>query len=590
MIPETRRCENCRQDFHITDEDCVFYEKMRVPAPGWCPDCRLVRRMVWRNERALYKRPCDMCKAKKIMMFPRESPYAVYCVECWWSDKWDASSFGRDYDFSCPFFAQFKELYLEVPRPGVIQQTNVRSEYTNRTSMNKDCYLIYGSNKNENCMYGTQVNDSRESLDCFDLQESELCYECVDCFKCYRLQYSKECMSCADSYFLLDCRNCQNCFGCTNLRNKNYCIFNEQFTKEEYEKTLASWNLGSFMMRQSFVAKYKDLALAALYPYMVARQHTNATGNWLENVRDVKNAYGCRSVENGQNLFAVIEAKDVMDYTYWGRNCELVYDTISVGMQCSNIKFCNELWNGVAGAEYSMNCPSSSNIFGCVGLRKKEYSILNKQYSAGEFKELVEKIKLQMNSHIYTDHAGRKYPYGEFFPPELSPFAYNETIAQEYFPLSEEEATSKGFVFKKPEQKNYAVTLSGLRIPDDLKSVDENILKETIQCEHKGACNDQCATAFRITPPELEFYKKLNIPLPHLCPNCRHFARLRARNPLHLSHRCCDCPDGTAPSRYKNTTKHTHGEIQCPNEFETSYASDRPELVYCESCFLSEVQ
>jgi len=29
--------------------------------------------------------------------------------------------------------------------------------------------------------------------------------------------------------------------------------------------------------------------------------------------------------------------------------------------------------------------------------------------------------------------------WGEFFPHELSPFGYNETVAQEYFPLTEEE-------------------------------------------------------------------------------------------------------------------------------------------------------
>jgi len=29
--------------------------------------------------------------------------------------------------------------------------------------------------------------------------------------------------------------------------------------------------------------------------------------------------------------------------------------------------------------------------------------------------------------------------WGEFFPASLSPFGYNETVAQEYFPLSREE-------------------------------------------------------------------------------------------------------------------------------------------------------
>ncbi len=40
---------------------------------------------------------------------------------------------------------------------------------------------------------------------------------------------------------------------------------------------------------------------------------------------------------------------------------------------------------------------------------------------------------------------------------------------------------------------------------------------------------------------------------------------------------------------YMNTGEHHHGKGRCPNEFETSYAPDRPEIVYCESCYQSEV-
>ncbi|HEY4526141.1 MAG TPA: hypothetical protein VJL32_03550 [Candidatus Paceibacterota bacterium] len=40
---------------------------------------------------------------------------------------------------------------------------------------------------------------------------------------------------------------------------------------------------------------------------------------------------------------------------------------------------------------------------------------------------------------------------------------------------------------------------------------------------------------------------------------------------------------------YKNFATHFHGENPCPTEFETSYAPDRPEIVYCEQCYNSEV-
>jgi hypothetical protein len=79
-------------------------------------------------------------------------------------------------------------------------------------------------------------------------------------------------------------------------------------------------------------------------------------------------------------------------------------------------------------------------MFGCAKLRHKKYCILNKQYSKEEYYEMVEKVKKHMNEMPYVDKKGRVYKYGEFFPAELSPFGYNETLAHDFFPLEKEEA------------------------------------------------------------------------------------------------------------------------------------------------------
>ena len=112
MNQETKKCQNCKKDFVIDQEDFNFYEKMDVPLPTFCPLCRAQRRMAFRNERTFYKRPCSMCNKDMISLYADNSPFPVYCHECWWSDKLDATSFGRDFDFSRPFFEQFKEFEL----------------------------------------------------------------------------------------------------------------------------------------------------------------------------------------------------------------------------------------------------------------------------------------------------------------------------------------------------------------------------------------------------------------------------------------------------------------------------------------------
>ena len=227
---------------------------------------------------------------------------------------------------------------------------------------------------------------------------------------------------------------------------------------------------------------------------------------------------------------------------------------------------------------YVDNCHDSSNLFGCEGIRNKQYCILNKQYTKEEYEKLMPKIIEHMNDMPYVDTKGRTYKFGEFFPVELSPSAYNETIAEEYFPLTKEKAVSQGYTWKDPEEKNYKITISAENIPSYIKDVSDRILEEIMECAHKGKCNEQCTEAFKIITDELTFYRRMNLPLPRLCPNCRHYQRLKQRNPLKLWHRTCMCEK-----------KHAHHTGNCEIEFETSYAPDRPEIVYCEKCYQQEV-
>jgi hypothetical protein len=188
----------------------------------------------------------------------------------------------------------------------------------------------------------------------------------------------------------------------------------------------------------------------------------------------------------------------------------------------------------------------------------------------------------------YADAEGRIYSYGEFFPPELSPFHYNETIAQEYLPLTKETALKQGYSWKDVGERNYSITLPHAQIPDNIAEVKEDIVKEVIGCAHEGKCEDQCSTAFKLIPAELEFYKQMGIPSPRLCPNCRHYELLKQRNPLRLQDGTCKC-GGEESGKYKNTALHFHGGSQCPNKFITSYLPDSSEIVYCEQCYNAEI-
>ncbi len=568
-------CQNCNADFEITPDDESFYQKIDVPPPTFCPTCRFERRLSFCAERYLYGNTCSLCGKKIISTHDTGSEYPVYCLDCYRSDNWDPISYGKDYDFSKPFFQQFRELKARVPRAErTIQGDQAGNEFCNRASYNKGCYLIIRANYNENSSYSYNLWESRDCMDCFNVHQSELVFGSIDAFECYGSKYLQECRQCRDSFFLFDCRNCSNCIGCASLLNKQYCIFNEQYSKEDYEIKLRDFHLNTAMGVEKMRARFKKFAMNYPRRSTVAINCTNSSGNWLTNCNDVSNSYQLRDVEHGKNLLSIIEGKDCMDYSYWGRNAELVYETANCGYNLSNIRFVNESWESCHDLTYCDNCYSSSYLFGCVGLKNKQYCILNKQYSKEEYEKLLPEIRKHMDDMPFLSF-GKTYKFGEFFPPEASFLPYNISAAQDYFYLSKDEALKRGYVWKEIKDKDYVPTKSWEDLPEEISTVTDDILKEIIQCETwddkdnpnmKERCN--CTKAFRIVPQELQFYRRMNIPLPRKCSNCRYFSRLMQRNPLKLWKRNC---------------------AKCSAEIMTSYAPERPEVIYCEQCYQNEI-
>jgi len=584
------KCQNCAQEFDVSPDDENLCKKLEVPAPTWCPKCRLQRKMSRRNERSLYKATCAKCSKETISMYDKNSPYAVYCRECWWSDAWDPTSYGKDYDFSQSFFEQFKDLSREVPRAALLQKGDIESPYTNYTDHNKNSYLIFNCGFLEDSMYNRWGVSSKNIVDTFSIFDSELLYESQEVKNSHKSIYLILSESCMNSSFLYNCHGCQDCFLSSNLKNKKYCFKNVQYSKEDYEKKVSEIDLGSYEDFQKTLREFREEIIPnALRKYVIGNKLTDSTGDYLFQCKNVRDSFHVSESEDSRHCVDCANLKNCMDAYESAFNCELQYDCHGCN-RTSRSKFASSSYDDF-DIEYSEFCHNSHHLFGCVGLRSKEYCILNQQYTKEEYEELLPRIKKHMSDMPYTDQKGRIYKYGEFFPPELSPFAYNETLAQEYFPLAKKEVEAQGYKWKESDTKTHSATISPDKLPDNIKDVEDGITKEVIGCKHAGECNHQCTTAFKIIPAELQFYRHMGVPLPRLCPNCRHYERLSQRNPLKLWKRQCMCAGtGSEDRSYKNAASHEHhGKNPCPNEFETSYAPERPETVYCEECYKQEM-
>lgn len=222
MNTEIRKCQNCKQEFLIDEQDKAFYEKMQVPAATFCYLCRAQRRFIWRNERFLYRTKSAFSGKEIFSMYPPESYVKVYENSAYFSDQWDPLTYGRDVDFSQPFFEQFFELLKVVPHPAlsVISGTMVNSDYSNNAGHLKNCYLVFNADNDEDCMYSDVIHYSKDCVDALSVTKSEFCYQSFWIDHSSRIFFSSQCENSHDIYFSRNLRGCSNCFGCTTYEQK----------------------------------------------------------------------------------------------------------------------------------------------------------------------------------------------------------------------------------------------------------------------------------------------------------------------------------------------------------------------------------
>lgn len=585
MQAETRTCQNCKNQFTIESEDFDFYKKIAVPPPTFCPSCRRQRRLAWRNDLNLYSRACDLCKKSIISIYSTDKPFPVYCQKCWWSDDWDPKRYAQVYDPSKNFFVQFKELQSRVPALAMVNDDGIASvncEYTQDFAFAKNCYMSFIGWKAEDCAYCYYVVSGKNMVDCLDsMGGSQFTYENIYTEKCYQCTWAYYSIALSDCHFCYDCQDCSDCFMCVGLRHKQYCFKNQQYSKEEYEKILEEYQLGTYSGVER--AKKEFEPLLSRYPrrFSVMRNCVHCTGNCLLNGKNSKFCFNVQRPEDSKYVQNSDTPKESYDLLVGGE-LNQCYEGITPDHSYRGL-FTMFSWKN-SEVFYVDACHSSKYLFGCCGIKKGQHCILNREYSKEEYEALLPKIKKDMERMLYADKQGNVYPFGEFFPVSLSNFAYNESAAQDYFPLTREETLSQRYSWQDNLQITMGKsTMNAEKIPDGIVDVKPSIIEEVLSCS-------ECKRNYRITRAELEFYRHLKIPIPRKCFYCRHKARLNFRNPHTLWHRACTCGGGQSENAvYKNTAVHFHGTGHCPNEFETSYVPGRPEIVYCEQCYQAEV-
>ncbi len=563
-IVERKTCAISWQEFAVFQSDLEFYDKIspvfdwqkfQIPTPTLSPEERQRRRLSWRNERNLYYRNCDKSGKKIISMYSPESPYVVYDKNEWRSDNWNPLDYGFDFDFSQSFFSQYDKLMKQVPHASMnMANDNVNSEFTNYSVSNKNVYMSFGPTENEDCMYWKFINKCKRCVDCLSTYMCERCHEGYDSVNCYKCSYFINSTDCDSCLMVENCNNCKYCIASVWLNNKEYYYLNKHIWKEKYEaliKKIYPLSEKNISLLEKAIQQVKS---AVISPYANIQKCEDSSGDMLVNCKDTVACFDMVNIENCKYSRYAKNSIWSWDNSFndptWIEYC---YETCStLSQRCSFVFFTLQS----TSAHYCVECFSCHNIFGCVWLRNKEYCIFNKQYTQKEYELLVPRIITHMQK--YKER-------WEFFPTEMSPYCYNESVAFEYFSLSKQESLDR-----KYRRKDELVTIN---IPENAETIEsEDIVQDPntrgLDLTKKVLICQKSKRPYRIIEDELDFYQKMNIGIPKLHPDERHYNRI-ARKPdkdLHL--KTCN---------------------NCGEEHLSVYPQDTKLTIYCKKCYDKEI-
>ncbi|MCF7833840.1 MAG: hypothetical protein K9L98_02785 [Candidatus Pacebacteria bacterium] len=506
---ENKICQYCQKNFTIEIGELNLYAKTQTEIPTTCHQCRLKQHLSFWVFGKFRKGTSDLSGDGLITILPENARYPIYSISEWYGDKWDAKDYGCDYNPSRSFFEQLKELQEKIPRPHQMGSSNTNCEWCDDVWSSKNCYLSRAMEECENLYYSYRNIKVKNSIDSIVSYTSEKCYEISDCSNCFKVFYSYHSKDCIDSYFLYDCRNCQDCFMSWNLRNKRFCIENVQYSKEEYENKLKEYDLGSYDNVQELKKRFHEI----IQKEVVHRENfnlkvQNSFGNYLMSTKDCHN---CNTVSDSEECFNCTRGlKNKSNIDADGCWHSELLGNCSCCVQAYSLKY--SIWSSSRNSEYLDLCVECDSCFGCVGLKKQKYCILNKQYSEEEFYHLKNKIINDMKA---------RGEYGKFLPYNMSLCPFNLSTAYFYFQETEEKEIKSLGGYWLTINEAHIEGLSTDDLPDHIKDVEDDIITKALICKETG-------WRFNVARNELAFYKENNIPLP------RYHFDLRIKNQFKL--------------------------------------------------------
>ena len=530
---EDRVCRLTHKPYKVSAEEREALEYFGLPVPDVCPEERLRSRMAFHGERRYFWRRCDATGARIPSIYAAYAPFPVYSASVWNSDSWDPLSFGRSFDFQKAFFEQLAELWRVVPRPSASVADSRECRAAQNARRCERCVLVSSAIDTIDSCYCSDITRCSGCCDCDFVTDCTRCFECLNCHGCASVRWGEHCFDVQESSFVANCRSCRHCLFCANLEHREYCLFNEQLTADEYQQKLREWDFGHRTVVEKAREQFGEFLKSCPVPHLIVESEASENcegleGNFLVRVRAAMDAFYCSDGEGLLHCDRLAGARKCLEGYGFGDRISDSAQFVSCGSNAVNLVNCLECHNDVEDLTYCSHCERSRHLFGCIGVRGREYCLFNRQYSAREYETLRKTIEEALR---------QRSVFGRFFPMGFSGVAYNVSTAGSLMPLNRAQAAVLQLAWDEEEDKIKTTRLAGIDgsqsevlsdTPESIYGDDgEAIESKVFLCEMTGQ-------PFQILKSEWAFYHEMLVCPPSRAYDQRRHERLQRFGPRRM--------------------------------------------------------
>ncbi len=397
------------------------------------------------------------------------------------------------------FFELFKKHFRDFNKPNVIHfRDNPNSDFSHCSFGAKNIYLSFVvweecENVGYSCVVYNHCANVFYSMSVFN--HCDNVYYCSNISNSSNIFYS---INIHNSSHITNCSNlmgCHNCIECDSLDNKSYCYQNQQYSRQEFGEIQKTYKTSRYTLDMK--------------PSNFASE--NVSGQDIFYSHDVEQWYFIHRLDRGRNVFYVGGwelSTDFYDVFESGLDSKDFYGVTTSGGASNNV-YCGCLIdNNCSHILYSYFLDSCSYCIWCVGLKNKSYCIFNKQYTKDQWNVLADQIFSKMEADGTL---------GAFFPGELNPFHFNDTMAWLLWDFTKAEVEQDGYMWRDDEIK--------VDIPDESKVIQVNDLASYQGYDSDGnwkinpeimkmVVRDEKWNYYRVVQMEYDFLVKHSLPLP----------------------------------------------------------------------------